>query len=173
MSLCAFLLLQLRLWCDCPFWREDGMCHSRDCSVGECTDEEVPGPLKIGHSPLPAGGTTGESDFNHDVSDVSTTFSALDLTVDRSAFRSWVEEDNPWTHDNEANSGRCSCPSLSSVFGRTSWLCSTGRVLVPLVTLLVHAGTKALSMAGDHHFVHSNLSAPFHCAASLLVDACR
>lgn len=103
--LCAFLPLQLRLWCDCPFWREDGMCHSRDCSVGECTDEEVPGPLKLRSSSLPARSTAGVSASEKTEGDASTTFSAVDLTVDHSAFRSWVEEDNPWTHDNEANNG--------------------------------------------------------------------
>jgi len=29
---------------DCPFWEDDGLCMIRDCSVCECTPEEVPRP---------------------------------------------------------------------------------------------------------------------------------
>ena len=37
---------QVALYCDCPFWPDDGMCMLRDCSVCECEDEEVPAPWK-------------------------------------------------------------------------------------------------------------------------------
>lgn len=37
---------QVNLWCECPFWPDDGMCMLRDCSVCECEDEEVPAPWK-------------------------------------------------------------------------------------------------------------------------------
>ena len=28
----------MKLWCDCPFWPDDGMCSLRDCSVCECQE---------------------------------------------------------------------------------------------------------------------------------------
>lgn len=34
------------LHCDCPFWPEDSMCTNRDCSVCECSDDEVPAPWR-------------------------------------------------------------------------------------------------------------------------------
>ncbi len=34
--------LQVTLYCDCPFWPDDGMCAMRDCSVCECPPDEVP-----------------------------------------------------------------------------------------------------------------------------------
>lgn len=33
---------KVNLYCDCPFWPDDGMCAMRDCSVCECADHEVP-----------------------------------------------------------------------------------------------------------------------------------
>ena len=34
--------VQVTLYCDCPFWPDDGMCAMRDCSVCECPPDEVP-----------------------------------------------------------------------------------------------------------------------------------
>ncbi len=39
-----FRYFKTDLYCDCPFWPEDGMCSLRDCSVCECEDGEVPKP---------------------------------------------------------------------------------------------------------------------------------
>jgi hypothetical protein len=41
-----FRYFKVALYCDCPFWPDDGMCMLRDCSVCECEDEEVPAPWK-------------------------------------------------------------------------------------------------------------------------------
>ena len=41
-----FTYFKAALWCDCPFWPDDGMCMLRDCSVGECSPEEVPSAFR-------------------------------------------------------------------------------------------------------------------------------
>ncbi|KAJ8510304.1 hypothetical protein OPV22_000738 [Ensete ventricosum] len=30
-----FRYFKVKLWCDCPFWPDDGMCHLRDCTEGK------------------------------------------------------------------------------------------------------------------------------------------
>lgn len=37
---------KVNLYCDCPFWPDDGMCMLRDCGVCECEPDEVPAPWK-------------------------------------------------------------------------------------------------------------------------------
>ena len=37
-----FRYFKVNLYCDCPFWPDDGMCMLRDCSVCECDEAEVP-----------------------------------------------------------------------------------------------------------------------------------
>lgn len=37
-----FRYFKVNLYCDCPFWPDDGMCSLRDCSVCECDNKEVP-----------------------------------------------------------------------------------------------------------------------------------
>ncbi|KAI3925467.1 hypothetical protein MKW92_051364 [Papaver armeniacum] len=37
-----FRYFKVKLWCDCPFWPDDGMCRLRDCSVCECEENEFP-----------------------------------------------------------------------------------------------------------------------------------
>ncbi|KAG7563955.1 Endoplasmic reticulum oxidoreductin 1 [Arabidopsis suecica] len=39
-------IFSVKLWCDCPFWPDDGMCRLRDCSVCECPENEFPEPFK-------------------------------------------------------------------------------------------------------------------------------
>lgn len=41
-----FKYFKAALWCDCPFWPDDGMCMLRDCSVGECESDEVPSAFR-------------------------------------------------------------------------------------------------------------------------------
>ena len=41
-----FKYFKAALWCDCPFWPDDGMCMLRDCSVGECDSDEVPSAFR-------------------------------------------------------------------------------------------------------------------------------
>ncbi|GJP74028.1 hypothetical protein CLOP_g4679 [Closterium sp. NIES-67] len=112
-----FKYFKARLWCDCPFWPDDGMCHSRDCSVGECRDDEVPAPLRC-PSPRPpsllpadvdeprdADLDSGADESGSGVAESAKAESAgsVDRTVDRSAFQAWVEADNPWTADDESD----------------------------------------------------------------------
>ncbi len=35
-----FRYFKVSLWCDCPFWPDDGMCALRDCSVCECPEDD-------------------------------------------------------------------------------------------------------------------------------------
>ena len=37
-----FRYFKVNLYCDCPFWPDDGMCSLRDCSVCECDNNEIP-----------------------------------------------------------------------------------------------------------------------------------
>ncbi len=45
-----FRYFKVSLYCDCPFWPDDGMCVLRDCSVCPCEDHEVPAPWKAADS---------------------------------------------------------------------------------------------------------------------------
>ncbi|KAK9810482.1 hypothetical protein WJX72_011392 [[Myrmecia] bisecta] len=37
-----FRYFKVNLFCECPFWPDDGMCMLRDCSVCECEEAEIP-----------------------------------------------------------------------------------------------------------------------------------
>ncbi len=83
----------MRLWCDCPFWPEDGLCQLRDCSVCECPENEFPASFKgLGsdHFTCQEGKPQG----------------IVDRTLDAQAFQGWTETDNPWTHDDETQNGK-------------------------------------------------------------------
>ncbi|KAE8655343.1 Endoplasmic reticulum oxidoreductin-1 [Hibiscus syriacus] len=41
-----FRYFKVKLWCNCPFWPDDGMCRLRDCSVCECPESEFPESFK-------------------------------------------------------------------------------------------------------------------------------
>ncbi|CAM6049343.1 unnamed protein product [Sphagnum compactum] len=87
-----FRYFKVRLWCDCPFWPEDGMCQLRDCSVCECPENEFPASFKgLGsdHLTCQEGKPQG----------------IVDRTLDAQAFQGWTETDNPWTHDDETQNG--------------------------------------------------------------------
>ncbi|CAI5486252.1 unnamed protein product [Closterium sp. Naga37s-1] len=102
---------KVRLWCDCPFWPDDGMCHSRDCSVGECKDHVVPPALRCPSPPAPSllpadVDEPRDADLDPSADESASAESAaglVDRTVDRSAFQAWVEADNPWTSDDESD----------------------------------------------------------------------
>ncbi|CAI5972814.1 unnamed protein product [Closterium sp. NIES-65] len=106
-----FKYFKVRLWCDCPFWPDDGMCHSRDCSVGECKDDEVPPALRCPSPPAPSllpadVDEPRDADLDPSADESASAESAagsVDRTVDRSAFQAWVEADNPWTSDDESD----------------------------------------------------------------------
>lgn len=91
--------LQVKLWCDCPFWPDDGMCKLRDCSVCECPENEFPELFKrpMKHS-LPSDDLKCQE---------GKPQSAVDRTLDSKAFRGWIEVDNPWTNDDETENGNC------------------------------------------------------------------
>uniref|UniRef100_A0A7N0RE63 Endoplasmic reticulum oxidoreductin 1 n=1 Tax=Kalanchoe fedtschenkoi TaxID=63787 RepID=A0A7N0RE63_KALFE len=37
-----FRHFKVKLWCNCPFWPDDGMCALEDCSVCDCPEKEFP-----------------------------------------------------------------------------------------------------------------------------------
>lgn len=39
-----FKYFKVNLEQECPFWEEDGQCFMRDCSVCECSPDEIPKP---------------------------------------------------------------------------------------------------------------------------------
>ncbi|CAA2939474.1 endoplasmic reticulum oxidoreductin-1 [Olea europaea subsp. europaea] len=88
-----FRYFKVKLWCDCPFWPDDGMCKLRDCSVCECPENEFPELFKrpMKHS-LPSDDLKCQE---------GKPQSAVDRTLDSKAFRGWIGVDNPWTNDDE------------------------------------------------------------------------
>jgi Endoplasmic Reticulum Oxidoreductin 1 (ERO1) len=50
-------ITQVTLYCDCPFWPDDGMCAMRDCSVCECPPDEVPQLWKDAEAGIAGDGT--------------------------------------------------------------------------------------------------------------------
>ncbi|XP_073280766.1 endoplasmic reticulum oxidoreductin-1-like [Primulina huaijiensis] len=90
-----FRYFKVKLWCDCPFWPDDGMCKLRDCSVCECPENEFPEPFKKAMLyGLPSDDLKCQEENQQDV---------VDRTLDTKAFRGWIEVDNPWTHDDETD----------------------------------------------------------------------
>lgn len=99
-----FRYFKVKLWCDCPFWPDDGMCRLRDCSVCECPDNEFPEPFK---KPSLHGLPTDDL-----VCQEGKPQAAVDRTLDTKAFRGWIEVDNPWTNDDETDNGEMTYVNL-------------------------------------------------------------
>ena len=97
MTLMWFNSLQVKLWCDCPFWPDDGMCRLRDCSVCECPESEFPEAFK-----RPSLVGLAKDDLK---CQEGKPEAAVDRTLDAKAFRGWPVVDNPWTNDDESNNG--------------------------------------------------------------------
>ncbi|KAG6642119.1 hypothetical protein I3843_09G116300 [Carya illinoinensis] len=89
-----FRYFKVKLWCDCPFWPDDGMCRLRDCSVCECPDNEFPEAFKKPHYGLSQ---------DDPICQEGKPQATVDRTIDSKAFRGWVETDNPWTTDDETD----------------------------------------------------------------------
>ncbi|KAL5736759.1 hypothetical protein ACOSP7_031246 [Xanthoceras sorbifolium] len=92
-----FRYFKVKLWCDCPFWPDDGMCRLRDCSVCECPENEFPEPFK-----KPFRGGLPSDDL---ICQEGKPQATVDRTLDKRAFRGWIETDNPWTNDDETDNG--------------------------------------------------------------------
>ncbi|KAI8524433.1 hypothetical protein RHMOL_Rhmol13G0149900 [Rhododendron molle] len=99
-----FRYFKVKLWCDCPFWPDDGMCILRDCSVCECPEHEFPEPLK-----RPSSLGLSSDDL---VCREGKPEAAVDRTLDTKAFRGWIEIDNPWTNDDETDNGEMTYVNL-------------------------------------------------------------
>lgn len=89
-----FRYFKAKLWCDCPFWPDDGMCRLRDCSVCECPDSEFPELFK-----MPFAGLSTDDLICQE----GKPEAVVDRTLDSKAFRGWVVIDNPWTNDDETD----------------------------------------------------------------------
>ncbi|KAG0474023.1 hypothetical protein HPP92_015880 [Vanilla planifolia] len=98
-----FRYFKVKLWCDCPFWPDDGMCRLRDCSVCECPDYEFPEPFKKPFSGLSVDDLICQE---------GKPKAAVDRTLDSRAFRGWVEIDNPWTQDDETDNAEMTYVNL-------------------------------------------------------------
>ncbi|GAB4829378.1 Endoplasmic reticulum oxidoreductin-2 [Ancistrocladus abbreviatus] len=90
-----FRYFKVKLWCDCPFWPDDGMCRLRDCSVCECPENEFPDSFKK------ATGLVLQA--NDLICQEGKPQAVVDRTLDTKAFRGWREVDNPWTNDDETD----------------------------------------------------------------------
>ncbi|XP_074564142.1 endoplasmic reticulum oxidoreductin-1-like [Curcuma longa] len=89
-----FRYFKVKLWCDCPFWPDDGMCHLRDCSVCECPESEFPEPFKK---------SSGVRSVDEAICQEGKEHAAVDKTLDDKVFKEWIEIDNPWTYDDETD----------------------------------------------------------------------
>jgi ERO1-like protein alpha len=98
-----FRYFKVKLWCDCPFWPDDGMCRLRDCSVCECPDNEFPEPFK-----KPYNGLSPDSMICQE----GKPQAAVDKTLDTKVFKGWVETDNPWTSDDETDNNEMTYVNL-------------------------------------------------------------
>ncbi|KAG5545915.1 hypothetical protein RHGRI_018170 [Rhododendron griersonianum] len=94
----------VKLWCDCPFWPDDGMCRLRDCSVCECPENEFP---EIFKNPLHRGLPSDNL-----VCQEGKPEATVDRTLDSRAFRGWMEVDNPWTNDDETDNSEMTYVNL-------------------------------------------------------------
>eukprot|EP00262_Sarcandra_glabra_P006709 TRINITY_DN19203_c0_g1_i1.p1 TRINITY_DN19203_c0_g1~~TRINITY_DN19203_c0_g1_i1.p1 ORF type:complete len:449 (-),score=62.39 TRINITY_DN19203_c0_g1_i1:240-1586(-) len=91
-----FRYFKVKLWCDCPFWPDDGMCRLRDCSVCECPESEFPEPFRNKKSFI---GLSADNLMCQEGKPQAT----VDRTLDSKVFRGWIEIDNPWTNDDETD----------------------------------------------------------------------
>ncbi|ERN01240.1 endoplasmic reticulum oxidoreductin-1 [Amborella trichopoda] len=89
-----FRYFKVKLWCDCPFWPDDGMCRLRDCSVCECPENEFPEPFKKPFHRLSSDDLICQE---------GKPQATVDRTIDDKVFKAWVEIDNPWTYDDETD----------------------------------------------------------------------
>uniref|UniRef100_A0A1D1ZRV9 Endoplasmic oxidoreductin-1 n=2 Tax=Auxenochlorella protothecoides TaxID=3075 RepID=A0A1D1ZRV9_AUXPR len=91
-----FRYFKVDLYCDCPFWPDDGMCAMRDCSVCECEEDEVP---KIWRA---AEGRLASADSPAAACAAAAQESALDRTLQPDIRRAllavpdWRGYRNPW-----------------------------------------------------------------------------
>lgn len=99
-----FRYFKVKLWCDCPFWPDDGMCRLRDCSVCECPESEFPDTFK---RPYRHGLRADDL-----VCQEGKPQATVDRTLDKKAFRGWIEEDNPWTYDDETDNSEMTYVNL-------------------------------------------------------------
>lgn len=92
-----FRYFKVKLWCDCPFWPDDGMCRLRDCSVCECPEDEFPETFKEQQQK----GRLSTDDLMCQEGKPQAT---VDRTLDQKASLRWmVGRDNPWTSDDETD----------------------------------------------------------------------
>ncbi|KAL7249784.1 hypothetical protein ACSBR1_011877 [Camellia fascicularis] len=98
-----FRYFKVKLWCDCPFWPEDGMCRLRDCSVCECPETEFPEIFKKPPRGLPSDDLVCQE---------GKPQATVDRTLDSKAFRGWMEVDNPWTNDDETDNSEMAYVNL-------------------------------------------------------------
>ncbi|PKI68048.1 endoplasmic reticulum oxidoreductin-2-like [Punica granatum] len=99
-----FRYFKVKLWCDCPFWLDDGMCRLRDCSVCECPENEFPESLKH-----PSHRVLSSDDL---MCQEGKPQAAVDRTLDKNTFRGWSETDNPWTNDDETDNAEMTYVNL-------------------------------------------------------------
>uniref|UniRef100_A0A6V7QS61 Endoplasmic reticulum oxidoreductin-1-like n=1 Tax=Ananas comosus var. bracteatus TaxID=296719 RepID=A0A6V7QS61_ANACO len=115
-----FRYFKVKLWCDCPFWPDDGMCRFRDCTVCECPESEVPEPFRRKSS----SGLSADDMICQE----GKPQAAVDRTIDSKAFRGWIEVDNPWTYDDETDDAEMTYVNLqlnperyTGYSGRSAW----------------------------------------------------
>ncbi|XP_042486859.1 endoplasmic reticulum oxidoreductin-1-like [Macadamia integrifolia] len=99
-----FRYFKVKLWCDCPFWPDDGMCRLRDCSICECPENEIPETFK---KPFNQGLSSDDL-----VCQEGKLEAIVDRTLDTKAFRGWIETDNPWTNDDETDNSEMTYVNL-------------------------------------------------------------
>uniref|UniRef100_A0A803LJ16 Uncharacterized protein n=1 Tax=Chenopodium quinoa TaxID=63459 RepID=A0A803LJ16_CHEQI len=98
-----FRYFKAKLWCNCPFWPDDGMCQLRDCSVCECPENEFPETFRKPSNVL------RKEDL---MCQEGKPQAIVDRTLDKKVFRGWAEVDNPWTSDDETDNSEMTYVNL-------------------------------------------------------------
>lgn len=83
------------------------MCRLRDCSVCECPENEFPEPFKKPFHILPSDDLMCQE---------GKPEATVDRTLDKRAFRGWIETDNPWTNDDETDNGTATFYFIFRIF---------------------------------------------------------
>lgn len=168
-----FRYFKVKLWCDCLFWPDDGMCKLRDCSVCECPEDEFPESFK---------GTSTIRRLSPDnlMCQEGKPQATVDRTLDQKVFQGWISRDNPWTLDDETDeqeltyvnlllnperftgyTGPSACRIWEAIYKHNAWVdeekdaSKEGRVLYKLISGLhssisVHIGADYLLDEGTN-----------------------
>ncbi|KAK9850278.1 hypothetical protein WJX84_007666 [Apatococcus fuscideae] len=92
-----FRYFKVSLWCDCPFWLDDGMCALRDCSVCECPEDDEVARLWKQQESASCSGSTSMVEAESAVKRESNPATNEQL----GQISNWRGFNNPWLPDDD------------------------------------------------------------------------